>query len=429
MLTTQGGIIKFRVSMKIYSTTNVIQEGLNCYDTDCTSFIMACHEGNEAKVDRLLKNNNEVQKKINRLANCGMNGLMIACLKGYTEIVSLILKKETSWLLNTTDKKKGQSALTMAVIKGHLEIVKLLTQEESTYIDLNIPDYASKTPFMHACQNGFIEIVQYFLKLAKSRKSKDFRIIPLYTDLDLNATADNGNTAFHYACHAEKEDVVDLLIGSAGQLKIDLQRKNYDGITGYDLWPEKFERSALPGPAAPTPAAPSPAAPSPAAPAPAPAAPAPAPAAPAPAPAAPAPRSPIRSPARSPTRSPERSPMVSPTRSPLWSPTRSPLWSPTRSPTRSMSPTRTRSPIRSRSPMSSHSPIRSPTRSPTMSRNYRHLDYLQNPIRDFFQEVINRRARQRGNRGGNQGGNRRGHRRDHDQEYRRDRRYHRRDRR
>ena len=74
-------------------------------------------------------------------------------------------------------------------------------------------------------------------------------------------------------------------------------------------------------------------------------------------------------------------------------------------------------------------PIRSPTRSPTMPRNYRHLDYLQNPIRDFFQEVINRRGRQRNRQRGNQGGNRRGHRRDHDQEYRRDRRYHRRDRR
>ena len=94
--------------MKIYSTRNVSKEGLNCYDNDCTSFIVACHEGNEAKVDRLLKSNSEVQKKINTLANCGMNGFMIACLKGYSEIVSLFLKKASSLQLNVNakDKKK-----------------------------------------------------------------------------------------------------------------------------------------------------------------------------------------------------------------------------------------------------------------------------------------------------------------------------------
>ena len=62
----------------------------------------------------------------------------------------------------------------------------------------------------------------------------------------MNATADIGNTAFHYACQAKKEDVVDLIIGSAERLKIELQLKNNDGITGliltgYDHWPEKFE--------------------------------------------------------------------------------------------------------------------------------------------------------------------------------------------
>ena len=47
--------------------------------------------------------------------------------------------------------------------------------------------------------------------------------------------ADNGNTAFHYACQAKKEDVVDLIIGSAERLKIELQLKNNDGITGLDM--------------------------------------------------------------------------------------------------------------------------------------------------------------------------------------------------
>ena len=85
----------------------------------------------------------------------------------------------------------------MAVLEGNFEIVKLLTQEKSIKIDLNTADKDfSKTPFMYACQNGFKELVAYFLKLAESKKRKDF---------DLNATDKNGNTAFHYACHAEKK--------------------------------------------------------------------------------------------------------------------------------------------------------------------------------------------------------------------------------
>ena len=71
---------------------------------------MACYDGNEAKIDRMLKNNNAVQKKINMPASCGMNGFMIACCKGYAEVVSLFLKNASrlQLLVNLKDRKKGQ---------------------------------------------------------------------------------------------------------------------------------------------------------------------------------------------------------------------------------------------------------------------------------------------------------------------------------
>ena len=58
-----------------------------------------------------------------------MNGFMIACRKGFAEIVSLFLKEAAAMKLevNAKDKKKGRSGLTLAVLEGHLEIVKLLT--------------------------------------------------------------------------------------------------------------------------------------------------------------------------------------------------------------------------------------------------------------------------------------------------------------
>ena len=168
------------------------------------------------------------------MAACGMNGFLIACLKGHVGMVSLFLKN--AWDLeldvNAKDKKKGRSGLALAVLEGNLEIVKLLTGlDQFIDIDLNTTDTNGKTPLMHACQKRFIEIVSYFLKLAESKKSKDF---------NLNAKDEDGNTAFHHACLNKREDIVDLIIESALKLKIELGIKNDDSKTGHDLWPDKF---------------------------------------------------------------------------------------------------------------------------------------------------------------------------------------------
>ena len=195
-------------------------------------------------IDRLLKNNTEVRKKINMTANCGMNGFMIACRKGYAEVVSLFLQKAShpllEWDFNLKDGKRGQTGLTMAVIEGHLEIVKLLTQRELPIdVNVNTTDDFSKTPFMYACQNGFKDIVVHFLKMAESRKE----------DFDLNAVDNLGNTAFHYACQAKKVKVVDLIVKSADRLKIELDVNNKEGKTGRDFWPKMFEYANVPLPA------------------------------------------------------------------------------------------------------------------------------------------------------------------------------------
>ena len=171
-----------------------------------------------------------------------MNGFMIACRKGYTEIVSLFLKKATALDLeiNEEDDKNCQSGLIMAVLGGHLEIVKSLTKDHSIDVDLNTCYEEYKTPFMYACQLGFKDIVAYFLKLAESKKRDSF---------DLNETDRHKNTAFHLACLYERDCVVDLIMDSVEKLKIDTTLKNEDGKTGFDLWPDKFEDENAPKPA------------------------------------------------------------------------------------------------------------------------------------------------------------------------------------
>ena len=68
-----------------------MEDKLKCYDSVCSEFVKACHEGNEAKVDRMLKDNIK-DLDLRKRADCGMNGFMIACLKGHVGMVSLFLK-------------------------------------------------------------------------------------------------------------------------------------------------------------------------------------------------------------------------------------------------------------------------------------------------------------------------------------------------
>ena len=151
------------------------------YET--SEFNQACYEGNEAKVDRLLKDGIKDGLDLKTFAECDMNGFMIACRKGFTEIVSLVLKyaakmnnrdeDDDAWLLDINDQggsRMDLSGLTMAILEGHTEIVKIITQQEAFQVDLNsVEGEDGHSPFMYACKKGMKDIVRYFLQLAESK--------------------------------------------------------------------------------------------------------------------------------------------------------------------------------------------------------------------------------------------------------------------
>ena len=239
--------LDFEFTFTISSVREIPDDKLECYDKLSSDFVKACYEGNEAKVDRMLKNNICM---LNTKAACGMNGFMIACRKGFTEIVSLILKSvvkmgchEGMFDVNDTGTEQDITGFTMAILEGHIEVVKVIAEQKpfkGFEFSFNWQDGEDgHTPLMHACKNGKKDIVNYFLKFAKSKKKVDF---------DLNQEDIHGNTAFHLACLNKHEEIVDLIIQSADKLKIQLDLKNEDEQTGYDLFPEKFEEQSAPGP-------------------------------------------------------------------------------------------------------------------------------------------------------------------------------------
>ena len=145
--------------------------------------------------------------------------------------------------VNDTGTEQDITGFTMAILEGHIEVVKVIMEQKpfrGFEVSLNWRDGKDgHTPLQHACKNGKKDIVNYFLKFAKSKKKVDF---------DLNQEDADGNTAFHLACLNKHEEIVDLIIQSADKLKIQLDLKNENEQTGYDLFPEKFEEQSAPGP-------------------------------------------------------------------------------------------------------------------------------------------------------------------------------------
>ena len=80
----------------------------------------------------------------------------------------------------------------------------------------------------HAC-DGHIEVVKLLVQKSKS------------LNLDLNKANEDGDTPFHSACQEKHDAIIDFIIANSEEFDINLYAKEKDGLTGYDLWPEKFQ--------------------------------------------------------------------------------------------------------------------------------------------------------------------------------------------
>ena len=95
-------------------------------------------------------------------------------------------------------------------------------------IDFNQTNPNGQSGFYHACWKGHIQAVKLLVQKSKS------------LNLDLNKANNYGSTAFHAACYEKHEEIVDFLIANSEEFGINLLAE-FNGLTGYDLWPEKFQ--------------------------------------------------------------------------------------------------------------------------------------------------------------------------------------------
>ena len=107
----------------------------------------------------------------------------------------------------------------------------ILCQAKEQDIAINAKADGGWTAFIWACKNGLTAIVAMMLEMAQEVK------------IDLNAKTDvTKRTGFIWACEYKRSDIINLILAKAESLKIDLQAKDKYGKSGFDHFPEHFQK-------------------------------------------------------------------------------------------------------------------------------------------------------------------------------------------
>lgn len=148
-----------------------------------TLLILATMEGHAKTVKALLNFRPDVSLR----NTAGDNAIMIAALKGSTEIFDMLLAA------GAPINNPGWSPLLYAAFEGHVDIVDRLLASGA---DVNALSPNKSNALMVAARNGHIEVVRRLLA----------------TSIDLDQTNDRGQTAASWARSNGNTDIIDLIV-------------------------------------------------------------------------------------------------------------------------------------------------------------------------------------------------------------------------
>ena len=162
-------------------------------DDDITPLMYAASVGDIEIVKKLLDN----KASIKLVDNLGRNALTHAAMSGNITIIELLLDNG----LTLKNKIENISLLMWAVIYDNLKSVKYLIQKG---MDIKEKDKNGWNPFMFACAKGYMDIIEYTLKI--------------YPNI-LAEKSKNNETALIIAADNEKIEVVDYLLSKGACIK------------------------------------------------------------------------------------------------------------------------------------------------------------------------------------------------------------------
>ena len=136
----------------------------------------------------------------NKADQARMTGFLYACREGQTEIVGYLMEKadDLGLDLQAVDLFKS-TGLHLASKHGKIEVLKLFLNSTAKNVDLNARNLYGATPFMVACEENQIEIVEELIQHSE------------HSNIVLNARDKLGRTAFFRACEQGHYEIVTLL--------------------------------------------------------------------------------------------------------------------------------------------------------------------------------------------------------------------------
>ena len=189
-----------------------------------TPFHMACHRGQNEKVQYLLSLTNTIFVDVNCKDNQGKTPSYLACQSGDMDTVMTLLNHSFTRGINfNAQDDNGFTALHQLCKTGEqLLIIEVLLRLSMNYcIDVNIVDKEGKTPFHLACEFGEVKVVELFIDCY----NPGGRIC-------LEAQDMNGMTPLHLACKNKHSEVVEKLLRNSTVKKyLNAEIPDINGLT------------------------------------------------------------------------------------------------------------------------------------------------------------------------------------------------------
>jgi ankyrin repeat protein len=143
----------------------------------------------------------------------GGTTLMYAALGNQLSMIRIVHGEQNNPLYLNAQSTNGWTALMIAAAKGFEQAVELLVELGA---DPALADAYQWSPLMRAIDNRHRAVVQYLLSLS---------------DININATNENGSTALHVAVLMNDEATVRQLL----QAGVDISVADAGGKTAYDI--------------------------------------------------------------------------------------------------------------------------------------------------------------------------------------------------
>ena len=179
--------------------------------------LKACQNGQKGVVLAFLKKDG---LNVNAVDGEGYSSLHYACLKGYKDIVKLLLEKGADV---GAVSNRSVTPFQLACVSGNKEIIKLLLDAGA---DINATDKVGKTALIYALEARKSDAAKYLLELGidadiadnNGRKAIDYanafglvQIIEAMSSTSENRDS-SGNTSLHQACYNGQSEVVKAML-------------------------------------------------------------------------------------------------------------------------------------------------------------------------------------------------------------------------